>query len=324
MILRTDGLRLRPAAFALLAALLVAACPAARARQQQQQQQQSQLASVASSDDAPVLDTLRAPGAKVKEASAASGAAAPRRQQEQEEFIKPARPTVASPAEIQKAGVLQVEVGYDGLFRSDDFRSQHAAPLALRFAAADRLLLQLGLDAALSKTDEATRRRETGVGDTRLGLQFVALKDTAEHPALAFAYAVKLPTASEERGLGTGRFDHRLTFLASKKFGATDLDFNGALLVNGREGEPGWDHGGLGAFALSRELGGGWGVQGELSGASLDDVIPRGVFALGSLNRKIGRRARLDWGARFGLNPAAPRFGLFGGVTFGVGGDRDQ
>jgi hypothetical protein len=245
--------------------------------------------------------------------------------QEEEEFIKPARPTVANPAEIQQAGVLQVEFGYDGLFRSDEFRAQHTAPLTLRFAATDRLLLELNLDAVKSETDEATRRREAGVGDTRLGFQFVALKDTDEHPAFAFAYAVKLPTASGEKQLGTGRFDHKFTFLLSKKFGQkTDLDFNGAFLVNGREGQRGWDHGGQGALAISRELENDWGVEGELAGTSLDDVLPRGVYALGALTRKLGQRARLDWGARFGLNPSAPRFGLFGGVTFGVGGYERQ
>jgi hypothetical protein len=253
---------------------------------------------------------------------------APRRQtqgEEEEGEIKPSRPTVANPAEIQQAGVLQVEFGYDGLFRSDEFRSQHTAPLTLRFAAADRLLLELGLDAVKSETDEATRRCETGVGDTRLGFQLVALKDAEAHPALAFAYALKLPTASEEKRLGTGRFDHRFTLLLSKKFGQkTDLDFNGAFLVNGREGEPGWDHGGLGALSVSREFNDDWGLEGELSGTSLDDVMPRGLYALGSVTRKLGRRARLDWGARFGLNPSAPRFGLFGGVTFGVGGYKQR
>jgi hypothetical protein len=248
-----------------------------------------------------------------------------RQSQEEEEFIKPARPGVANPAEIQKPGVLQVEFGYDGLFRSDEFRSQHSAPLSLRFAATDRLLLVLDLDAVKSETDEATRRRETGVGDTRLGFQLVALKDTDEHPALAFAYAVKLPTASGEKRLGTGRFDHKFTALLSKKFGQkTDLDFNGAFLVNGREGEPGRDHGGLGALSISRELDDDWGLEGELSATSLDDVVPRGLYALGAVTRRLGQRARLDWSARFGLNPAAPRFGLFGGVTFGVGGHEER
>jgi hypothetical protein len=318
----TTKARLRAAVGALLfAATLVAFGPSARAQQQQPQQ----LAAVSSLKDVPVTDSLSSRGARRENGRAPAAARAAQQQEEEEEFIKPARPGVANPAEIQKAGVLQVEFGYDGLFRSDEFRSQHTAPLSLRFAATERLLLVLDLDAVKSETDEATRERETGVGDTRLGFQFVALKDTEEHPALAFAYSVKLPTASEEKQLGTGRFDHKLTFLLSKKFGEnTDLDFNGAFLVNGREGASGWDHGGLGALSVSREFENDWGVEGELAGTSLDDVLPRGLYALGAVTRKVGKRARLDWGARFGLNPAAPRVGLFGGVTFGAGGYKKQ
>jgi hypothetical protein len=297
---------MRASAGAFLAALILASCvSAARA---QQQPASSQLAVSNQLKDVPLLDTLNGYAARPK----GEPEPAPTTVVVEEEFIKPSRPSVANPAEIQRAGVLQVEFGYDGLFRSDEFRDQQAAPLTLRFAATSRLLLELNLDAVKSQKDEGTRRRDTGVGDTRLGFQFVALEDTEAHPALAFAYNVKLPTASEERQLGTGRFDHKFTALLSKQFGQkTDLDFNGALLINGREGEPGWEHGGLGAVSVSRELADDWGVEGELVGTSLDDVLPRGLYALGSVHRKLGSRARIDWGARFGL---------FGGITFGVGG----
>ena len=134
--------------------------------------------------------------------------------EEEEEFIKPSRPSVANPAEIQKAGVLQLEYGYDGNFRAAEFRAEQSAPLSLRFAAGSRLLLEADLDTIKSQTDETGTRR-TGVGDTRLGLQVVALTDTAHHPALAFAYYVKLPTASEEKELGTGRVDHKVMVLLS-------------------------------------------------------------------------------------------------------------
>jgi len=98
------------------------------------------------------------------------GAAARQQPQEEEDDIKPSRPTVANSAEIQKAGVLQVEFGYDSNFRGEEFRSQHSLPLTLRFAASDRLLLEADLDAVKSETDEAGTRM-TGVGDARLGFQ---------------------------------------------------------------------------------------------------------------------------------------------------------
>lgn len=245
----------------------------------------------------------------------APGAAA--RQQQEEDDIKPSRPTTANSAEIQKAGVLQAEFGYDSNFRAEEFRSQQSLPLTLRFAASDRLLLEADLDVVKSETDEAGSRM-TGVGDARLGFQVVALKETEAHPALAFAYFVKLPSASREKGLGTGRFDHALVGLLSKKFGETDVDFNLAYLNVGREDSGRRASGGQAALAFSREFENDFGVTGELSGQSLDDVQPRGVYALGALTYKVSGRVRLDAGARFGLNPDAPRVGLFAGMSVGV------
>ena len=45
---------------------------------------------------------------------------------------------------------------------------------------------------------------------------------------------------------------------------------------------------------------------------------PRGVFALGAVTYKVNRRLRCDAGVRFGLNPEAPRFGVFAGFTAGL------
>ncbi|MCA1640670.1 MAG: transporter [Acidobacteria bacterium] len=257
--------------------------------------QQSHPAQISSLKDVPVTDSLAAAVARVKSDAAGRAPAAPAKSgEEEEDFIKPDRPTVASPAEIQKPGVLQVEFGYDGNFRSEEFRAEHTAPLSLRFAASSRLLLAFEIDSFKSETDNETRERRAGVGDARLGFQIVALKDTEAHPALAFSYRLKLPAASERKRLGTGRFDHELLFLLSKKIGKTDFDFNAGFLADGEEGGAGWDHGGLAAFAVSREFENDFGVEAEISGMSL------------------------DWGVRFGLNPEAPRAGVFGGLSVGV------
>jgi Putative MetA-pathway of phenol degradation len=236
---------------------------------------------------------------------------------QEEDYIKPSRPGVAMPAEIQKSGVLQVEFGYDANFRAGEFRDQQTAPLDIRFAASSRLLLALDFETVKSEADEEGQR-ETGVGDTRLGSQWVALKDNESHPALAFAYYVKLPSASEEKGLGTGRIDHKAVLLLSKKFGKAEMDINAAYLNVGREDSDRRASGGQGAISFSYEFKNNLGVEGELSGQSLDDVQPRGIFALGALTYKVSKRIRFDGGVRFGLNPEAPRVGVFAGVTIGV------
>ncbi|HEX8264663.1 MAG TPA: transporter [Pyrinomonadaceae bacterium] len=246
-------------------------------------------------------------------------ASAQQSQSEEEEYIKPARPTIANPAEIQKPGVLQVEFGYDSNFRSSEFRRQQTAPLNIRFAASSRLLLEAEVDAVLSQKQEEGGKTQTGVGDTRLGFQIVALKDTERHPALAYAYSVKIPTASESKMLGTGRFDHRLTILFSKKLGEnTDIDINAAYLNVGREDSERRADGGLAAMTISHEFENKFGFETELAGLSLDDEQPKGVYALGALTYKFNKRLRFDTGMRFGLTNDAPRVGFFAGFTVGV------
>lgn len=237
--------------------------------------------------------------------------------EEEEDFIKPGRPGVANPAEIQKAGVLQLEYGYDANFRAEEFRTEQTAPLTLRFAASQRLLLEASLDTVISQTDESGTRM-TGVGDTRIGFQVVALKETERHPALGFAYYMKLPSASEEKGLGTGRFDHKFVTLISKKLGSIDMDLNGAVLIVGREDASGWITGGQGALSFSGEFENGFGLAGELSGQTKDDVQTKGLYVLGAITYKVNRRFRLDGGMRFGLTEDSPRVGVFGGITVGV------
>lgn len=237
--------------------------------------------------------------------------------EEEEDFIKPSRPSIANPAEIHKAGVLQIEYGYDGNFRAAEFRKEQTAPLTLRFAASSRLLLELNLDTVITETDEM-RTHMTGIGDTRLGFQAVALKETERHPALAFAYYVKLPSASEAKNLGTGCVDHKILALLSRKLGPVDVDLNGAYLIVGREGESGWVTGGLGALSFSGEFKNGVGLIGELSAQSKDDEQPLGMYTLGALTYKANRRLIFDIGTRFGLNSDAPRFGLFAGISVGA------
>jgi hypothetical protein len=281
---------------------------------------------------ASLLLAAAASGAQARQSAAGPFAgnlltAAPRRQQQSqrpqqpqgdEEEVKPSRPGVADPAEIPEPGVLQLEVGYDSNFRAREVRAEQTAQLTVRYSAAKRLLLQAGVEAVRSVTDEATRGREAGVGDTRVGFQLVTLEGGEGCPSLAFAYSAKLPTADESKGLGTGRFDHKVVGLLSFKAGEADVDFNAAYLLVGREGAPGWEHGGQGALSVSRDFKNHFGFEAEVSGQSHDDVQPRGLFALGALRYTASPRLVFDAGARFGLNPEAPRVGLFAGLTVGL------
>lgn len=234
------------------------------------------------------------------------------------EFIVPTRPSVSNPAEFQKPGVLQLEYGFDGNFHSTELKSQIDTPLALRFAVNKRLLLELDTDTPYSETERLTNRRETGAGDTQIGLQTVLQTEKKSRPAVAFAYYLKIPTASAEKNLGTGRFDHSFIGLMSKKFDKIDIDFNAIYLLAGRSSGKGYASSGQAAIAVTENVTKKFGLQEEVSGMSRNDEQSGMMFALGAATYKIGKRCVIDGGLRFGLTPDAPRIGIVAGITVGV------
>ena len=241
----------------------------------------------------------------------------PTPEDDEPEYIVPSRPTVSNPAEFQKPGVLQLESGYNGYYRSSDFLSQHDAPLALRFAVNRRILLELNTDSPFSIKDRSGFR-QTGAGDTQLGIQAVLQPENKTRPGIALAYYIKLPTASKEKNLGTGRVDHNFIGLFSKTIDKTTIDFNAIYLLAGRTSSNGHASSGQAALAFTQEITKKFGIQGEVSGFSRNDEQNGAMFALGVVTYQLGKRVSLDAGARFGLTKDAPRFGLVAGITVGL------
>jgi len=234
----------------------------------------------------------------------------------QPDFIVPARPTVSNPAEFQRPGVLQLEFGYSANYHATDVSVAQDVPLALRFAVSRRLLLEFDGDNPTSQTVGGAHT--TGVGDTQLGIQVVLQHESESRPGVAFAYYVKLPSASSAKGLGTGRVDHNLVGLVSKQIGKTTMDFNAIYLIAGRTSNNGHASSGQAALALSRSLTHRFGLQGEISGFSRNDEQSSALFLLGAVTYQINRRLVLDCGMRTGLSPDATRGGFFAGMTVGI------
>jgi Putative MetA-pathway of phenol degradation len=232
------------------------------------------------------------------------------------DFIVPSRPTVSNPAEFQRPGVLQLEYGYNANLRAPGVSLEQDTPLALRFAVNRRVLLEFDEDSPFSQTNG--RRRTTGAGDIELGIQVVLQHEKESRPGVAFAYFVKLPSASSTKGLGTGRVDHALTGLVSKSLRGTTIDFNFTYLVAGRTISSGHDSSGQAALALARPVSKKFGVEGEISGSSRQDQQPGSLFALGAVTYQVNRRLILDTGMRFGLTEEVPRVGFFAGITVGI------
>lgn len=64
-----------------------------------------------------------------------------------------------------------------------------------------------------------SQRHEHGFGDAVVGTKYQFLTETTNRPGIAGSFELKLPTASESKGLGTGEFDYDIRLRAQKTFG---------------------------------------------------------------------------------------------------------
>jgi hypothetical protein len=247
----------------------------------------------------------------------ANGQSAHPASDDEQDFVVPARPTFSNPAEFQRPGVLQLEYGYNANFHAPGVSVAQDTPLALRFAASSRFLLELDSDLVISQSLPGGPRA-TGFGDMQLGIQGVLEHEKESRPGIAVAYYVKLPTASSSKGLGTGRVDHNFVALVSKKFGQNVVDFNAIYLLAGSAIERGRASSAQGAIAFTHNLSRRAGVQGEVSGFSRNDLQPGAVFGLGVATYQVNQRLVFDGGVRFGLTHDAPRAGVVAGLTVGI------
>ncbi len=226
----------------------------------------------------------------------------------------PNRPTVANPADITQYGVLELEYGWDRVWPVKDV-TQTSANGLLKFAVLCDFELRWNTTSFLSQTDASGTHRT--FGDNWVGPQVRFYKQTRRVPSLAFAYAVKIPSASTEDGLGSGSVDHQLTFLASKDVAKIHFDFNASQFWIG--GGNGFDRNQEYNLAFSRAIRGPLQFTGEFYGETrLNAATPGFASSLWALTYTVTPRLVIDGGFEAGLTSGGPHRHLFFGVTYAI------
>ena len=229
----------------------------------------------------------------------------------------PNRPTVANPADITQYGVLELEYGWDRTWPDAGVHQTSLGGL-LKFAVLCDVELRWTTASFLSQTDDTGTHR--GPGDNWFGPQVRVHKQTSRLPTLAFGYAVKIPSASEKDGLGTGRVDHSFTFLASKDIAGFHFDFNVTHFLIGRESASGLDHNDQLNLAFSRPIHGPLQFTGEFYGDTrLNQATPSFASSLWALTYAINPRLVIDGGFEGGLTSGGPHRHVFAGFTYSIG-----
>jgi hypothetical protein len=226
----------------------------------------------------------------------------------------PNRPGVANPPDTTQVGVLEYEFGWARGFRSEDFKSATNFSNLFRFGLLEDVELRFSFDSYLTQ-QSAGRNRRSGFGDTSLGFKYRLLNDD-DWPTLAFAYEVKIPTASQRKGLGSGRVDHNLSFLSSKELWGLTWSLSYFLTFQGEEKKKGFDDAHLVALSFSRDLFGPVGFNGEFYGGP---GVHHGSSAFArtdwALTFTVLPRLIFDIGVDAGLNAPAPNVTYFAGMT---------
>ena len=228
----------------------------------------------------------------------------------------PNRPTVANPADITQYGILELEYGWDRLSPEKSIRQISVGGL-LKFGMLCDVELRWNTTSFVSQTDATGTHRS--FGDNWLGPQIRIYRQTRQIPTLAFGYAIKIPSTSTEDGLGTGRVDHALTFLASKDLSHFHFDFNFTQFLIGRADTPGVDKNQQFNLAFSHVIYGGLQFTGELYGQTRLNQTTRGfASSLWALTYTVTPRLVIDGGFEVGLTSGGPHRHAFVGATYSI------
>jgi len=218
----------------------------------------------------------------------------------------PNRPTVTNPAHVTQYGVLELEYGLDRMWPGEGIHQTSMGGL-LKFGMFCDIEFRWNTTSFLSQTD-ASGTHST-FGDNGLGTEIRFHRQTRRLPTMAFSYAFKIPSATTENGLGSGRVDHSFTLGASKNIGRFNIDFNFSQFLIGRPNASGFDENQLLALAFSWPIHRKIGFAEEFYGETqLNEATPGFASSLWALTYTALPRLVIDGGFEAGLTSrgAAP------------------
>jgi len=165
---------------------------------------------------------------------------------------------------------------------------------------------------------DPTESTESGLGDIILRGRYYLLDERGPFPTLALTGRIKIPTADEDRGLGTGEFDEGFGVEVTKKLvgnwvGFLDLGYTFIGDPPGLDLRNQWNYDlGLGYYFTKDLLGSLYYEEWRAIVAELPN--PRDL--LFAVNYKATSLLRFNASMQLGLSDGAPDYGLTGGISF--------
>jgi hypothetical protein len=216
-------------------------------------------------------------------------------------------------------GDFLVQYGVRNRFRPREVGTKsasYAAPFAFWIQVTERASVELDVDTVLAAKN---RRGESllGLGDTYLTVQYDPVWEEGRRPFVGVAYSVKLPTASAERGLGSGAVDHNPYVV----FGKTVRPGTWVEAAVGGyfEGDPdagGYTSVGTLALVLRQKLPPRISYRGVVTATTRSSTTASTVSSLHRFDVRLRDNVVLVGGVNAGLTSTVPRFGWLAGVRY--------
>ncbi len=224
-----------------------------------------------------------------------------------------ARPLTTDDAYTVTTGTFQLETGVDFLRHPND-NSELKPSVFLTYGLLGRMDVGVGSRYLFEYPKEG--KSESGLGDTELKIKYRFVDEEDWFPAFAIAGRLKIPTASESKGFGSGKMDLNINTIVTKQFGKKWLlNLNLGYTFTGEHRlDNEFNYSSSVQFILSDK----WTLVGEVvgvnnfNGRNGDDPLS----GLLGTQYNITENAVWDAGIEIGMNRAAPNFRLTTGVTF--------
>jgi len=222
------------------------------------------------------------------------------------------RPLSTDDAGTVEKGQFQFELGFD-LTREDNHDREIEPSLTVSYGLLERM--DVGIASSYLFLHPKEGKKEKGLGDTELKLKFRILDEKDMFPAFALTGKIKIPTASESKGLGSGKTDWSLNTIFTK-----NLSQKWALHLNiGYTwiGEHGVNNELSYSVAAQFILSDQWGLVGEMVGVNNFDGQTGNdpISTLFGIYYLIRDNIVWDMGLEIGMNKAASDFRLTTGLT---------
>ena len=228
----------------------------------------------------------------------------------------PSRPSNSHSADLLAPGLLQAEYGYLREWERDS-TLQNALGGELRFGVSRNLEVRWGGNFLLC--DQFPASQSCSFGDQIFTGEYHLKNQSAHLPALAASYSIKVPTANDQLGLGSGGVDHSFTLLASKQVRKFVVDLNLSYQLSGRPAASEHDQNGIVFLTVSHSLYGPLTFVAEFDGYSrLNAQTPAYASTLWALSWKVHRRVVLDVAVLPGITSSAPHKRVSFGVTYAI------